>query len=139
MIKYGSPEWVEAFMKNVNESKAYREAAKTWEGDFVFVTTPDGNLKEEIRIYCDLWHGKCRDAYLVSPERPAPEKVEYIFAGKYSNWLKVFDGSLQPLKGVMMRKFKVDCSPKAMAKMMRAIKASLELVKCTKIDGVEYP
>ena len=108
---------------------------------FVFVITPDGTgtLTEERRMYVDLWHGKCRGAYYVTPDNPAPENVAYIFGGKYGDWLKVFDGKLDPLKGVLQRKFKVKCSPKDMAKMLRAVKASQELVKCTQIEGVEYP
>ncbi len=140
-IIFGEPEWLDAYMKSINESEAYAKAAKNWEGDFVFVTIPDGTgtLTEERRMYVDLWHGKCREAYYVTPDKPAPENVEYVFSGKYGNWLKVFAGELDPLKGVLQRKFKVECSPKAMAKMLRAVKASQELVKCTQMENVEYP
>lgn len=140
-IVFGEPEWLDALVKSINESESYEKAAKNWEGDFVFVTIPDGTgtLTEERRMYVDLWHGKCRGAYYVTPDKPAPDNVEYIFSGKYAPWLKVFDGTLDPLKGVLQRKFKVECSPKAMAKMLRAVKATQELVKCTQIDGVEYP
>lgn len=140
-IIFGEQEWLDAFVKSVNESEAYEKAGKDWEGDFVFIVTPDGTgtLTEERRMYVDLWHGKCRGAYYVTPDKPAPEKVAYIFGGKYGDWLKVFDRKLDPLKGVLQRKFKVECSPKAMAKMLRAVKATQELVKCTQIEGVEYP
>ena len=140
-IIFGEPEWLEAYVKSINESETYEKAAKNWEGDFVFVTIPDGTgtFTEERRMYVDLWHGKCRGAYYVTPDKPAPDNVEYIFSGKYSAWLKVFDGTLDPLKGVLQRKFKVECSPKSMAKMLRAVKATQELVKCTQIENVEYP
>jgi putative sterol carrier protein len=142
MVVFGSQEWVEELFKKINESEAYEQAAKTWEGDFIFRTIPDGtgNFTEQIDIYCDLWHGKCREAYVVTPEKPAPEKVEYIYAGKYGNWLKLFDGKIGPLKGIMQRKFDVKCSARSMAKLMRALKAAQELVKCTTmIENVEYP
>jgi putative sterol carrier protein len=140
-IIFGEQEWLDAFVKSVNESEAYGKAAKDWEGDFVFIVTPDGTgtLTEELRMYVDLWHGKCREAYYVTPAKPAPENVAYIVGGKYGNWLKVLDRTLDFLKGVLQRKFKVKCSPKDMAKMLRAIKATQELVKCTQIEGVEYP
>ncbi|MFW9902925.1 MAG: SCP2 sterol-binding domain-containing protein [Candidatus Thorarchaeota archaeon] len=140
-IIFGEQEWLDAYVKSINGSEAYEKAAKEWEGDFVFVVTPDGTgtLTDERRMYVDLWHGKCRGAYYVTPEKPAPEKVAYVFSGKYGDWLKVFDGKLDPLKGVLQRKFKVECGPKDMAKMLRAVKASQELVKCTQMEGVEYP
>ena len=140
-IIFGEQEWLDAFAKSVNESEAYEKAAEKWEGDFVFVTIPDGTgtLTEERRMYVDLWHGKCRGAYYVTPDKPAPDNVEYIFSGKYAAWLKVFDRTLDPLKGVLQRKFKVECGPKSMAKMLRAVKATQELVKCTQMENVEYP
>ncbi len=140
-IIFGEQEWLDAYVISINESEAYAKAAEKWEGDFVFVTIPDGTgtLTEERRMYVDLWHGKCRGAYYVTPDKPAPDDVEYIFSGKYAAWLKVFAGELDPLKGVLQRKFKVECGPRSMAKMLRAVKASQELVKCTQMENVEYP
>lgn len=141
-IKFATKEWTEALMIEINESEAYAKAAEKWEGDFIFTFIPDGTgaFNKEANVYCDLWHGKCREAYLITPERPAPEKVEYIYAGKYGNWLKLFDGKIGPLKGIMQRKFDVKCSARSMAKLMRALKAAQELVKCTTlIKNVEYP
>ncbi|MHA1215643.1 MAG: SCP2 sterol-binding domain-containing protein [Candidatus Hodarchaeales archaeon] len=140
-VLFPSEEWVEKFKNVINSSEDYAKAAKDWEGDFIFEVLPDGTgkLTEPIRLYVDLWHGECRDAWLVSDERPAPEKVEYIYSGKYGNWLKLFDGKIGPLKGIMQRKFKVKCSANAMARLMRALKAAQELVNCTtKIENVEY-
>lgn len=141
-IMFGSAEWVSAFMDVVNSSEAYEKAAKKWEGDFIFEVLPDGTgtLSEEMRFYYDLWHGKCREAYVVTPENPGPEKVEYIYSGKYGNWLKLFAGEVGPLKGIMQRKFDVKCSARSMAKLMRALKAAQELVNCTtQVENVEYP
>jgi hypothetical protein len=36
-IRFGTDDWVKALMVEVNESEAYRSAARTWEGDFYFV------------------------------------------------------------------------------------------------------
>jgi len=140
-IIFGEQEWLDAYVISINESETYAKAAEKWEGDFVFVTIPDGTgtFTEERRMYVDLWHGKCRGAYYVTPDKPAPDDCEYIFSGKYAAWLKVFAGELDPLKGVLQRKFKVECGPKSMAKMLRAVKASQELVKCTQMENVEYP
>lgn len=141
-ILFGSEEWLEAYKVKLSENEAYKKAAKDWEGDFVFAVTPDGtgNLKEEMRMYLDLWHGECREAYKITPDRPAPDGVEYVYSGKYANWLKLIDGKIGPLKGIMQRKFVVKCSPASMAKMMRYLKAAQELVKCTaSIENVEFP
>ncbi|MFW9832214.1 MAG: sterol carrier protein, partial [Candidatus Thorarchaeota archaeon] len=63
MAKFGDPEWIVSFVKTLNENKAYEEAAETWEGDFLFIIWPskEGGNDEEIVMWMDLWHGKCRD------------------------------------------------------------------------------
>ena len=69
MVRFPSDEWIKIFKEELNKSKAYEKVAKTWEGDFLFVITPDEELKEEVTFYVDLWHGKCRDAFLTNKEK----------------------------------------------------------------------
>lgn len=137
-IIFPSKEWVGEFMIKVNENENYAEAAKTWEGDFVFRIEADGTggLTEDFEMYCDLWHGVCRDAYHITPEKPAPENVEFVYSGKYKNWIKLLNKEIGPIKGLMMRKFKLKGD---MAKVMKALKAAQELVQSTTmVDNVEY-
>ena len=37
MAKFPSEEWIKLYMEQLNANKSYEEAAKTWEGDFLFV------------------------------------------------------------------------------------------------------
>ena len=67
-IPFGSDEWIRTLMVKVNESEAYRSAARTWEGDFYFIVEPEGSVTESIIMYMDLWHGDCRDAFIVEDE-----------------------------------------------------------------------
>ena len=48
MVRFPSDEWIKTFKEELNKSKNYEEVAKTWEGDFLFVVTPDEELKEEV-------------------------------------------------------------------------------------------
>lgn len=122
--KFPSEEWIRAFKEELNKNKAYEEAAKDWEGDFLFIVTPDEGLDKEMVFYVDLWHGKCRDAYMV-PNREA-KKAEFVYEGPYSNWKKLIMGQLDPIQSLLMRKFKLSGN---MAKVMRYTKAASELVK----------
>ena len=38
-IKFATDEWIKALMGELNKSENYRDAAKSWEGDFYFVIT----------------------------------------------------------------------------------------------------
>ena len=60
MVKFPSDEWIKNFKDELNKSEDYEKAAKDWEGDFLFVVSPDEELKNEVVFYVDLWHGKCR-------------------------------------------------------------------------------
>ena len=60
--KFGSDEWAKAFGDAINANPAYKEAASWWEGDFIFIVQPSGNLKEEIKMFIGLLKGVCTGA-----------------------------------------------------------------------------
>ena len=45
MAKFFTKEWCEAYKDAINNSAAYEEAGKTWEGYFYFVMEPSGPVK----------------------------------------------------------------------------------------------
>jgi putative sterol carrier protein len=132
-FKFPSEEWIKAFKEELNKNEAYAEAAKDWEGDFLFIVTPDEGLEKEMVFYVDLWHGKCRDAYMV-PSRET-KTAEFIYEGPYSNWRKLIMGQLDPIQSLLMRKFKLKGN---MAKIMRYTKAASELVKTASRVPTEF-
>ena len=121
MAKFPSDEWIKIFKDKINKNKEYEEVAKMWEGDFLFIITPDEDLKEELTFYVDLWHGKCRDAYLVRGEK----KAAFIFKGPYSNWKKIINKKMDPIRGLIMGMFTLKGDSKA---VMSNVRAAQELV-----------
>jgi len=132
-FKFPSDEWIKAYKEELNKNEAYAEAAKDWEGDFLFIVTPDEDLDKEMVFYVDLWHGKCRDAYML-PSREA-KAAEFVYEGQYSNWKKLIMGQLDPIQSLLMRKFKLKGN---MAKIMRYTKAASELVKTASRVPTEF-
>ena len=126
MHEFGSDEWMKAFKEAINTSGAYADAAKTWEGDFYFIVDPGGPIDEEIVLYVDLWHGKCREAYRVA-DRSAKEP-EFVINAPESVWRKVIEKQLDAIQGMMTRQLKLKGN---MVKIMKAVKAAKELVECT--------
>lgn len=126
-LLFATPEWVKAYVETVNGSKAYEDAAKTWEGDFVFIITPADNLDHEIRMYIDLLHGKIgpKNARILSEGEE--QEAEFIYSGPYNNWVKLIEKKIDPIQGLMQGKFKLKGN---MGKVMRAVKAAQELVNC---------
>ncbi len=120
-------------MEVLNANEAYGDAAKDWEGDFLFVCKPEGNLKEEASFHVDLWHGKCRSARMLAPE----ESVEtaFTYTGPYGNWIKLINKEIDPIRGLLTGKFKLKGS---MMKVMRYTKAAKLLVETASQVPTEF-
>ncbi|MHA1612621.1 MAG: SCP2 sterol-binding domain-containing protein [Promethearchaeota archaeon] len=135
-LKFGQADWVDAYIETLNNNKAYEESAKTWEGDFLFIIEPEDGLDHEVRFYVDLWHGKARSGRTIEPGEVLDPEPPFIFSGKWGNWSKLIDGKLDPIKGLMTRKFRLKGD---MKKVMRAVKAAQNLVKTIQmIDTEKY-
>ena len=131
MVLFPSDEWIKRFQKELNNNKTYEEAAKNWEGDFLFVITPDEELKEQVIFYVDLWHGKCRDAFLTD----GAKKAAFVFKGPYSNWKKVIKKELDPIRGLIRGLFTVDGDSK---QIIDYAKAAQELVATASTIPVDF-
>jgi len=111
-------------MEAVNANKNYEEAAKDWEGDFLFVVDADEQLKEPATFYLDLWHGKCRGVALVKAGEE--KKAAFVYSGPYGNWKKLINKQIDPIQGLLTGKFKLKGD---MIKVLRAVRAAKELVE----------
>ena len=134
MIEFASDEWAKAFMEKINESEAYAQAAKTWEGDFYFIVQAGDKVPEPIYIYVDLWHGKCREAF--STRDASVKDPVFRMSGPLENWRRVIEKKLDPLQGLLTRQFTLKGD---MVKVMRAVKAAQELVNCTSLVPTAFP
>lgn len=129
-ILFPSDAWIKAAMEQVNTSPAYQEAAKTWEGDILFVVTAVPDARKEVSLYMDLWHGQCREAFEVASG--TSQQAEFTIAAPLPVWRKVLDGQLDPIRGLVSRQLKMQGN---MMKVMKAPKAAVELVNsCAKVD-----
>lgn len=139
-MKFGTQEWADAFVNAVNENENYKDAAgpdgfppEGWEGDFIFVVEPAGNLDHEIRMWVGLYHGECTGAQVL--EKGEEKEAEYVWAGPYDSWLLVLKKELDPIRGLLAGKFKLKGD---MAKILKATRASLELVNSTTMIDTEF-
>ena len=135
--EFPSKEWISAYKDALNgePGKAWQKAAETWEGDFIFEITPDSIYKDNAYFYIDLWHGKCRDAKFLTNSDTIPE-AEFQYIGTYTNWKKLLKGEIDPIRSVLMRKFKLIGSK---TKLMQSATATKELVSTAKkIETIFY-
>jgi putative sterol carrier protein len=131
MITFPSEEWIQKFKEELNKNKDYEEVAKEWEGDFLFVITPDDGLNKEFVFYVDLWHGKCREAVLLNEKKDAA----FVFMGPYSNWKQVIKKELDPIRGLIRGLFTLDGDSKV---IINEIKSAQELVNTASKIPVDF-
>lgn len=125
-IPFATEAWVQRFKDEINGSEAYRQAAKNWEGDFYFIVEPDSSEAEPICMYIDLYHGQCRQAYILKDDSsPSPE---FRVSGTRRVWRAVAQKEMDPIRALLTRQLKLTGN---MAKIMRNVKAANELVNCT--------
>ncbi|MFX0099964.1 MAG: SCP2 sterol-binding domain-containing protein [Candidatus Hodarchaeota archaeon] len=134
-MEFASQEWVEKYMELLNNNPAYEEAAKTWEGDFIFIIRDnDKNIRRE--LYLDLWHGKARRGWAITDFDNPGVEPEFIYDGIEKSWRGLLAKQIHPIQGLMTGKFKLTGS---MPKVMRAVKAALELVETTTKIDCDFP
>jgi putative sterol carrier protein len=125
MANFPSVEWMQAIKDKLNTDERYAQIARKWEGDLRFVLEPDASSKETMWLYFDLWHGKCRDAYV--EEQSSSKVPTFILKAPYGNFVKVLSGEVGPMQAMMTRMLSVRGS---MAVFMRNVPTVLDFVRC---------
>lgn len=133
-IPFPSDGWVKALMVEINQRAAYAEAAKNWEGDFVFVVEQVDGQSQPIWLYMDLWHGQCREAAQLADD--ATKKPQFRMSAPLKTWKKVLLKQLDPLQGIMTGQLKLKGN---MAVVLKNVKAAKELVECCTLVPTTFP
>ncbi len=136
MAVFPSEAWLKEYVEKINGSKEYEEAAASWEGDlsYVFEREPDKGVPEDVWVWVDLWHGKCRDARFGVPAGEG-EKARFIIRAPYSRWKEVLRRELDPIKGMMQGKLKLKGD---LPTIVRYVKAANELVNIASTVQTEF-
>ena len=124
---FPTAEWLKVFEEKLNADQRYAQIAKNWEGDMYFLIEPDGNLKAQVIMYLDLWHGKCRGTEYVTDV--ASHTPAFTLKAGYTNFARVLKGELDPMQAMLTRKLDVKGN---MAVMMRNVPTVLDFVRCAR-------
>ncbi len=126
MANFPSAEWMQAIKDKLNTDEKYAQIAHKWEGDVRLIIEPDAkSLNETMWLYFDLWHGKCRDAYI--EDQTSIKTPAFILKAPYGNFVKVLSGEVSPMQAMMTRMLTVRGS---MSVFMRNVPTVLDFVRC---------
>ncbi len=126
MAVFPSEEWLQNITDKLNTDERYAQVAKDWEADFIFVIEPGNSLPDMVRIYLDLWHGKCREAIFLDGTLPAKEAV-FTLQAPYENYVRVLTGEIDPMQAMLTRKLKVKGN---MTYLLRNVPVVLDFMRC---------
>jgi len=100
-----SQEWADTYGGLLNESAAWKEAAKTWEGDFIFIALDDTTKEVVKAAYFDLWHAECRQQWEIADVANPGVNAEFVIQAPIATWKLVLAKKLDPIQGLMAGKF----------------------------------
>lgn len=125
MAKFPEPEWLEALMTKLNTDERYAQVARNWEGDMIFQIEPGGSLSKPVSFYLDLWHGKCRGAFMLDGAQE--KKAVFTLKAPFDNYMRLLHGEIDPMQALLTRKVGVQGN---MAVLMRSVPTVLDFVRC---------
>ena len=125
MAKFPDVEWLQALMEKLNTDEKYAYTARNWEGDMVYQVDPGGNLSNPVTFYLDLWHGKCRAAYMVEEGKQVISA--FTLRGPYENYVGLLSGEIAPMQALLTRKLSVQGN---LPVLMRNVPTVLDFVRC---------
>jgi putative sterol carrier protein len=124
---FPSPEWLDSLKDKLNSDEHYAQVARNWEGDLLIVVEPHGNLKEQVIIFFNLWHGKCNKVvYDGQLEDLTPA---FTLNSSYDNFVSILQGKIDPITAMLTNKLHVKGN---MGYMMRNIPTVLDFVRCAR-------
>lgn len=160
MVGFPTPEWLDEYVKRLNDSKVMAESGKGWgvdfNGDFIFQIDdlpvdkidklPEGDLKKHMKeitekyvtgktvyTYIGLKDGKCTGARLIKD--PNEVQVGFKLVGPYDQWKKLTKAETDATRAVMTGKMKLQGD---MSKIMRYIKATQAMGKIASEVPTEF-
>ena len=128
-MTYTFPEiaWLQSLKDKLNTDEQYAHVARKWEGDFMFNIESGGPHTTNVQLYIDLWHGTCREVFVVDQESPSDKNPAFILSAPYDNFVRILKGDLDPMQAMVTRKLRVQGS---MAYMLRNVPVVLDFVRC---------
>jgi putative sterol carrier protein len=129
-VKFGTPEWTEALVAEVNGSSEYRNAAKNWGADFngnmVFVFEADGQLPAPLQLLIRLKQGSCSGAEFIAQDGHA--EAGFVLRAPFTLWREILERKTLAATAILTGKMKVDGGKMTLLKHTAANRA---LIHCT--------
>jgi putative sterol carrier protein len=127
MATFPTDQWIQEMVDKLNNDQQYAHIARNWEGDLRVIIEPSGPINEELWVYLDLWHGKCRQAFI--EDQDSVTEPALVLKASYEDISKVLLGELDVMQALLTRRVSVKAN---MGLLMRNIPVVLDFVRCAR-------
>jgi putative sterol carrier protein len=133
-IKFGTPEWAQLLVQEVNGSSEYRQAAAGWgvghNGNVMLVIEPDAKLPAGINLLIRLSGGHCHGAeFTGDPHHP---EAGFALRAPFTLWKDILERRSMAATAILTGKMKVDGDKMTLLKHTAAHRAMVSC--CSSID-----
>lgn len=131
-----SSDWAKQFKDEINNSSAYKAAAKGWKWTvgLVIEAEPDKKVPESAGVVLDLFDGEARDVRVGTVGDA--QKCDFVITAPYSRWKQVAMKELDTTKGILQGRLKLKGD---LPTIVRYTKAAQELTECTTRVPTQWP
>ncbi|HEX6852504.1 MAG TPA: SCP2 sterol-binding domain-containing protein [Candidatus Polarisedimenticolaceae bacterium] len=133
-IKFGTPEWAQLLVQEVNGSSEYRNAAAGWgdgyNGNVMLVIEPDAKLANGLNLLIRLSRGTCHGAEFTG-DAHHPE-AGFALRAPFSLWKDILERKSMAATAILTGKMKVDGDKMTLLRHTAAHRAMVSC--CSAID-----
>ena len=137
-LRFGSPEWADALVAEINGSSEYRNAAAKWgdgfNGNVLLVFEADAAFPTTLALLVELARGSCGAAtFVTGADHP---RAGFGLRAPFSIWRDVLARQTMAATAILTGRMKVDGDTMTLLKHTAAHRA---LVTCAAALDTEFP
>ena len=137
-LRFGTPEWAEALVAEINGSSEYRNAAARWgdgfNGNVLLVFEADAAFPRTLALLVELAKGSCRTASFVAGA--TEPRAGFGLRAPFSVWRDVLARKTLAATAILTGRMKVEGDTMTLLKHTAAHRA---LVGCAAALDTEFP
>lgn len=137
-VRFGAPEWAEAFQRAINASSEYRNAGSKWgvgwNGNLLFSFEPDAALSKPLHLLVRLSGGRSEGCAWVDGARH-PE-AGFVLRAPFSVWRDILQGRTLAATAILTGRMRVEGDTLL---LVRHAGAHRSLIHCAGSVPTEFP
>src|SRR6056297_1534912 len=136
-LPFPTDEWIEEWEQELSNNEDYQESSEGWgvefNGNFIFHLEADDRLPEEQYFFIGLEDGDVFDCREI--DDPANHDYGFIYRGDYSDWVRLTEGEVGAIDGLMSGVFELDGD---MQKVLQYSDAAVAMVETASTIDTDY-